>query len=267
LELGAQEDAIRCSGCQSAYPIVGGVANFLLSGSEFARNARWEEAQTHEARFWDQIAVRERPATDPMYVYWKKHSEAQYEKFLKHHRQQPPVSCLELGSGNIPRTFFVPAKFKFALDPLMSKQAHYFPDVYAGIVCLDAMGESIPLRDSCIDYAVLSNCLDHFSQPQLALREVFRVLRPDGVVFIALETFLLPWKLWHKWRDRTHPHRWSAREQKRLIAANGGKILEFEVDPPVVKEYSREAFTTPRQRLALLLKKMRGSWIFAAKAG
>lgn len=195
--------------------------------------------------------------------YWKLHADAQYAKYLQFRNQSPARSCLEIGGGRTPRIHFLPAPIKIAVDPLMTEQYRSFPRAYENIVCFNAMAESLPVADRCIDYAVMSNCLDHFAKPDIALREVFRVLTADGLVFISLETFTGFWRLWHKAFDKAHPHRWTIRDQHELIARCGGSVVSFEVDPPELRQWYTEVALSPRRKLALLLKKEQGSWIFA----
>ncbi|WP_020676550.1 ArsR/SmtB family transcription factor [Geopsychrobacter electrodiphilus] len=45
--------------------------------------------------------------------------------------------------------------------------------------------EHLPLESSSVDTAVLNMVLHHASDPSTVLREIFRVLRPGGVLFIA----------------------------------------------------------------------------------
>ena len=148
----------------------------------------------------------------------------------------------------------------------MSYEEKLSPAVYEAILSLNAMAEAIPLADNCVDYVVMSNCRDHFSKPELALREVFRVLNPAGLVFISLETFTPLWQLWAKHREKCHPFRWTVAEQRALINQSGGKILDYQVNPPEVQEWQSAMATSWRLKLAAGLKKMQESWLFAKKS-
>lgn len=44
--------------------------------------------------------------------------------------------------------------------------------------------ESIPLKDSSVEVALLSQALHHANHPQMALKEAFRILKPNGRVII-----------------------------------------------------------------------------------
>jgi SAM-dependent methyltransferase len=257
---------IGCPACTAEYPVENEIPNFLLHDSDAFQRARWVQAQQYEKAFWDARGQETAPANAPGNVYWKKHAEAQYAKYRHYHDNQPPGICLEIGGGSVPRIYHVPATLKLALDPLMSHEEKLYPAVYENILSLEAMAEAIPLVDNCVDYVVMSNCLDHFSQPELALREVFRVLRPTGLVFISLETFTPLWQLWAKYRDKCHPFRWTAAEQHALINQSGGKIVDYEVNPPAVREWHAAMATSWRLKLAIHLRKLQESWLFARKS-
>lgn len=44
--------------------------------------------------------------------------------------------------------------------------------------------ESIPLKDSSVEVALLSQALHHANHPQMALKEAFRILKPNGRIII-----------------------------------------------------------------------------------
>lgn len=54
--------------------------------------------------------------------------------------------------------------------------------------------------DNSIDEIVASNCLEHLIEPEIALREIYRVLKPNGKAIITLPHF----NLLDAHRDLTH---------------------------------------------------------------
>ena len=50
----------------------------------------------------------------------------------------------------------------------------------AGVSLMAAAGETLPLRDGCLDAAVLNEVIEHVADDAATLREVRRVLKPDG---------------------------------------------------------------------------------------
>ena len=57
----------------------------------------------------------------------------------------------------------------------------------APVVC--AIAESLPFADASFDRVVCQGSLDHFAQPESFLREVGRILKPDGRAVIALANY------------------------------------------------------------------------------
>ena len=60
-------------------------------------------------------------------------------------------------------------------------------DARAPLVC--AVAEALPFRSRSFDRIVCQGSLDHFARPQTFLEEVARVLKPDGLVVIAISNF------------------------------------------------------------------------------
>lgn len=57
---------------------------------------------------------------------------------------------------------------------------------YKGANIVADLNRSLPLLDGVCDVAILSNVLEHVYEPQVLLREVYRVLKPGGVVLLVV---------------------------------------------------------------------------------
>jgi len=53
------------------------------------------------------------------------------------------------------------------------------------IETVESDGCGMPLEDSCIDVVCSNMFLHHIEDPERAVKEMYRVLKPDGVVFLA----------------------------------------------------------------------------------
>lgn len=57
------------------------------------------------------------------------------------------------------------------------------------VVYLRALGEEIPLKNNSVDAVLCKGSLDHFMDPSLTMKEIARVLRPNGRVVISLANY------------------------------------------------------------------------------
>ena len=71
-----------------------------------------------------------------------------------------------------------------SLEPYKSFRSHYA--ICEKLCRLPAHAEFLPIRSETMDVVHMRSCLDHLSNPLLALKEAFRVLKKDGRVVIGL---------------------------------------------------------------------------------
>lgn len=55
-----------------------------------------------------------------------------------------------------------------------------------GIEYLEGAAEQIPLPDASVDVVLFNQVLEHVVDPDLSLQEIFRVLKPNGVMFASV---------------------------------------------------------------------------------
>jgi ubiquinone/menaquinone biosynthesis C-methylase UbiE len=94
-------------------------------------------------------------------------------------------------------------------------------------------GESLPLEDSCVDTVVTTFTLCTIADVQAALREMKRVLKPDGLLLFA-EHGLAPDPSVQRWQNRLNPvwKRWAGgcnldRRMDDLIVQAGFDFLDL----------------------------------------
>jgi len=101
-----------------------------------------------------------------------------------------------------------------------------------GAALLCANGEGLPFGPSTFDYAVNLGGLEHFLDPALGVREMARVLKPDGRAVLLLPNSYFLMTILNVWRSgstgrRTDQEvdRWATRgEWTRLLDENGLRV-------------------------------------------
>jgi SAM-dependent methyltransferase len=85
-----------------------------------------------------------------------------------------------------------PAAVKIAVDPLLyayQKLDMLIPDATgtSPTVFMSVGIEELPLLDDCADVVLCRNALDHVPDPRVMLRQIGRILRPHGLVYVSVD--------------------------------------------------------------------------------
>jgi len=59
---------------------------------------------------------------------------------------------------------------------------------------IQAIGESIPLRDDSFDLVLLFEVLEHVMKPEVVLKEISRVLKTNGILFLTVPNRFYPFE-------------------------------------------------------------------------
>ena len=184
-----------------------------------------------DSKKWDRFA--------PFYDLSRKPDRKAYERMYAMMRpvvKGKPVLELATGTGLIAKNIADAAKKIIATDfsPKMIAQAKKrdVPDNVSFIV-QDACDISFP--DDEFDVVIISNALHVMPQPETALAEIRRVLKPGGVLIAptythakmnrrrkALSRFL-------KAVGFKAEHKWSSKEYASFLESNGWRITRAEV--------------------------------------
>jgi 2-polyprenyl-6-hydroxyphenyl methylase/3-demethylubiquinone-9 3-methyltransferase len=115
---------------------------------------------------------------------------------------------------------------------------------------LVASATALPFATGSVDFVVSSECIEHTRDPRKAVREMLRVLRPGGVLFLTTPNLLWRWSVGlaellrirrfegiENWLSRPALHRTIVASGGEIIGTSGLHILPFQLTPllPVIR--------------------------------
>lgn len=100
-------------------------------------------------------------------------------------------TVVSIGCGCTGDLAAFPAAIKVGIDPLLylyQKLGLLITDEAGSrTVYLSLGAESLPLLDDFADLVICRNALDHMPKPEIALAEINRILKSDGVLFASVD--------------------------------------------------------------------------------
>ena len=134
-------------------------------------------------------------------------------------------TIIEVGTGphGVVRYLFEDASIKIGLDPLLCRFDER-PRPNKNTCYVAAVGEFLPVRDVAADLVVCINVLDHVMDAGQILREIRRVLKPNGRLLLEIHTFP---KIFTPIMFLDHPHtyHWSWSGVMQLVREGGFEII------------------------------------------
>jgi len=136
---------------------------------------------------------------------FRKHFDNEYLKRIITLKPSPNGKILEVGCGTAQCTHKLSEKGynSFAMD--YSPQARIFWNQEAAHFLI-ADGFHIPFKSDSFELVWNAGVLEHFTDPQPMLKEMIRVCKPDGMVFIIVPyvlNILAPLRIWGEERTFT----------------------------------------------------------------
>ena len=117
------------------------------------------------------------------YDKWFENHEIEYEQELKAIRKLIPKSGkgVEIGAGT--GRFSKPLGVSLGIEP---SKAMRDIAISRGVNVVAGTAESLPLDDGMYDYALLVTTVCFLDTPEIAFREVYRILKAGGFIIVGL---------------------------------------------------------------------------------
>ena len=148
----------------------------------------------------------------PMQRFWHRGKLLMIDQLIRPHlRSGSRLLEIGCGAGNLLLQAAVAGSYPVALD--LSMQALTFvrsrlqeaasgSEAPNGFLCMQAVGEALPFRDSSFDGVILSEVVEHLEAPQHSIREAVRVLCSGGRLLVTTPNYRSFWPLMEWTVDR-----------------------------------------------------------------
>lgn len=130
-----------------------------------------------------------------------------------------------------------PANERLLVDPLAS--AYAANKILCELRNPDAeyregVGESLPAETSHYDLVIIENCIDHVHDAEGVMRELLRVVKPTGLVYLTVNNRSALGYWVHRFLSRTridsgHPYTLTPGRFRRLLERHGLRVEGWEV--------------------------------------
>ena len=197
------------------------------------KNNRWIKAQQAEKSFWIQ------ESQTPQYIDISGETRsnsvtqelAYFDLGVVENHLSNAKCVVEVGCGPIGLIHFIrtPA-LRIGIDPLIFAMERAGYRDRRGVLRLESTGETIPLSSDKADLVICYNVLDHCESPDQVLAEIYRILRPGGILLLQLHTIrelAAKFGTILSWLDPPHPFHFS-KSQVFHLAHAAGFDLEFD---------------------------------------
>lgn len=140
-------------------------------------------------------------------------------------------NVLDIGFSASPNPFL---KAAIGIDIALPQNT---PQNYARVVACNLNHDPIPFPDESFDNVIAGDVIEHVENPSFFLREINRVLRPDGRLIISTPQANDWWTTLHNWFFRNsigdpdpgeHLSNWTFLDMTRLLKKNGFVLEKLE---------------------------------------
>jgi SAM-dependent methyltransferase len=232
-----------------------------MNKSDLAMRKKWLKAQTY--------GIRNYTNKKDLYQLEKLKGEITEKivhdlgKFIQLNNK---TKILQVGSTPWGIIFFIKNGEKFAVDPLADFYKSKFRTfIKKNVNYQKAMGELLPFKSDLFDVVICYNVLDHTENPIKVLKEIHRVLKKSGTVWLEVHSFrgtglLLKKSFPYK---GAHPHTFSFKSIKRILELMGFNIVLANQDENIImpKKVYWKRFHTIRLIYALMKRERNSRFV------
>ena len=170
----------------------------------------------------------------------------------------PSTRVLQIGAGPVDVIDFFPPCEKHAIDPLADRYKQLFRDYQdSSVKYIKGVGEQLPYENDYFDFVVVRNALDHVYDPAKVLREIRRVLKPNGILYVWIHLYDRKTSIAYRILNavtryfETEPWAFTLGRIKALLRGGGFQICH----PACIEERENEklAASTLKGKIASLL--------------
>jgi len=223
------------------------MASILQRLRSALRSGGLSRKQEAELVFQRQWAAEFACSRDKVEQYWRRYRHL--DRVLAETGLDASSRVLDVGCGISTVLHFLPGE-RHGIDPLSRhyQRLYRYPQE---IQVREGSAEALPFADAHFDVVFCSNVLDHVTDPERAVAEVHRVLKPGGHFLLTVEMFDESTQ-----RDEAHPHCLTAADIHRLTACRFRRLFEQRSPWIGLRRYARGATSSLNQELVTLLQKL-----------
>ena len=152
---------------------------------------RWLTAQTYERSYWERLANRIVSGVTGQ-LSWYEWKTSEMEKRLGNYfntDEKQSAKVLEIGSGPVGIVSFLKWGKRYTVDPL--EEFYRTNPVLTNlrdpvVYYAEGNGEQLSFKDLYFSLVILDNVLDHVHEAGSILKEIYRVLSEDGLLYLAV---------------------------------------------------------------------------------
>jgi len=202
--------------------------------------ARWQRAQQYERGYWASLASRIAAGSESQLDWYRWRAEQLVERLRTIGLGQltdGSARVVEVGSGPIGVVGFFPAAERVAIDPLEPYYAAQSTLVALRNPAVEYRAgsvEALPCESDQFDLAIIENCIDHVRDMHGGMRELKRVLRRRGALYLTVNCrtpwgFVVHRALSRLRIDAGHPHTFTPPRARAILNRHGFSIVDFAV--------------------------------------